>query len=157
MLAPLCTTAAGHEDRDRGVGFAGLGSPGPSSRTRADIPDAVEDLRKREGTTRGNIGFCIPATGEHSRAEFPHQADVTGIVASWCLDRHADACVWTALLPNFREELGREFSPDHAMRYLERLGPKARDIALRYIRSAPVEVDTPVRRMVSARWPVTVG
>ncbi len=58
--------------------------------------------------------------------------------------------------PNFTEELGREFSPDHAMCYLERLGPKARDIALRYIRSAPVDVDTPVRRVVSARWPVTV-
>jgi len=120
---------------------------------RSNISDAIEDLRKREGTTRKNIGSFIAPTSASSRTEFHHQVDVTEIVGPWCVNKRIDACVWTALLPNFKEELGSDFSPDQAVAYLERLGTSARDNALKYIRNAPAEVATPARQKVSARWP----
>ena len=119
---------------------------------RTDVSDAVEDLRKREGTTTKHIGFLIPATGASSKQEFPKQVDVNEVIKQWCVGQQIDACVWTALPSNFRGELGVEFSPDQAVAYLGRLGRTTRDNALKYIRNAPAEVDTPVRRKVSEKW-----
>ena len=123
---------------------------------RADISDAVEDLRKREGTIRKHIGFIIAATDKSSRQEFPNQVDINKILKDWCLSQQIEGCVWTALHSNFREELGVDFSPDEAVAYLERLGKSTRENALRYIRNAPTEVDTPLRRIVSEKWPSSV-
>jgi hypothetical protein len=122
---------------------------------RSDILDAVEDLRRREGTVRKNIGFVILATGENSRTQFHEQHDVLDSVSTWCEREGMAGCVWTALPPNFRAELEVEFSAAEAVRYLERLGTSAREIALKYIRNAPPEVDTQVRREVSRRWPAS--
>ena len=119
---------------------------------RTDISDAVEDLRKREGTIRKYIGFIVAATGKSSRQDFSDQVDVNGILKNWCLSQQIEACVWTALRSNFREELGIDFSPDEAVAYLERLGKGTRENALRYIRNAPTEVDTPLRRKISEKW-----
>jgi hypothetical protein len=120
---------------------------------RVDISDAVEDIRRREDTIRKRVGFLIAATGANSRQEFAQQVDVNEIIGRWCVAQQIDACVWTALCSNFREELGVEFSPDQAVAYVEKLGKTARKKALKYIRNAPPEVDTPLRRKVSEKWP----
>ncbi len=122
---------------------------------RSDISDAVEDLRQREGTGRKNIAFMIAGTGHNARAEFQGQVDVLQTVAAWCKEKRLEACVWTALLPNFRADLEVDFSVEEAIKYLQRLGMSARENALRYIRNAPPEVDTPLRREVSQRWPAS--
>ena len=120
---------------------------------RTDISDAVEDLRKREGAARQHIGFLIAATGSNSRQTFSRQIDVNELVKNWCVSQQVDGCVWTALPSNFCEEINLEFSPDNAVVYLERLGKTNREKALRYFRNAPAEVDTPLRRKVSEKWP----
>lgn len=129
---------------------------------RSDIVDAVEDLRQREGTGRRSIGFVIAGTGDNSRAKFGEQVDVMKPVvdvmkpvAAWCNENELEACVWTALLPNFRAELEVDFSVEAAISYLQRLGKSARENALRYVRNAPPEVDTPLRREISQRWPAS--
>jgi hypothetical protein len=107
----------------------------------------------REGTSRKNIGFLVAATGGCSRQEFADQVDVSEAVQGWCLSQQIDACVWTALRSNFRDELNYEFSLDAAVAYLKRLGKSTREKGLRYIRNTPTEVDTPLRRRVSQEWP----
>jgi hypothetical protein len=140
-----------------------IGRKGPAVPTRfalsprTDISDAVEDLRKREGTIRRHIGFLIAATGSSSRQEFTEQVDVDEVIKPWCLSQQIEACVWIALPSNFKKELGIGFSPDEAVAYLERLGKTMRKKALRYIRNAPEEVDTPLRREVSKKWPSTAS
>jgi len=104
---------------------------------------------------RRNIGFITIATGENSQTEFQDQCDVLEPIAAWCHAQELTGCVWTALLPNFRAELEIDFSVAEAVRYLERLGKSARENALKYIQNAPPEVDTPVRREVSLRWPAS--
>jgi hypothetical protein len=56
---------------------------------------------------------------------------------------------------NFGEpdKAGKPFSVEAAINYLEALDAPTLDAALRYIRSAPPEVQTPVRAAVIARWP----
>jgi hypothetical protein len=124
-----------------------------ASSPRTAISEAVEDLRVREGTDRKNIGFLIASTGRSSREEFAGQAAVVEAVQAWCVSEHIDACVWTALPPNFEQELDLAFSVDAALAYLKRLGKSNRDNALRYIRNAPPEVDRAIRRRVSQEWP----
>lgn len=121
---------------------------------RTAITDAVADLQARESTIRKHIGFVDATTGVTSRTEFPQQMDVSAVVRDWCREKGIDGCVWTALLGNFSEELNSPFSPENAVMYLERLGKSTRSNALKYIRNAPQEVDTPLRRAAMAKWPV---
>jgi len=81
---------------------------------RTDITDAVEDLRKREGTIRKWIGFFVAATGASSRQQFPEQVDINGVLREWCAAQQIGECAWTALTANFNDELGIDFSPENA-------------------------------------------
>lgn len=122
---------------------------------RVDISEAIEDLRKREETGKRFIGFLNVTSGDNSIQDFQHQEDVIDVIKRWCLNHRFNACIWTALPSNFMDQLDfDEFSPENAISYLERLGKTARENALMYIRNAPAEVDTPVRRQVSQRWPI---
>ena len=120
---------------------------------RVDVSDAVEDLRRREGTIRKCIGFFIVGCGASSIQQYPKHVDVDAVIRDWCVAQQLDACVWTALTSNFGEELGVDFSLEQAVTYLEKLGKTARENALKYIRNAPPEIDTPLRRKVSEKWP----
>lgn len=120
---------------------------------RTDIDDAVEDLRQREGTGKSQIGCFDALTKVSSLAKHPNQHDVTSVIQTWCDSQKIDACVWTALPPNFEEAVGKKFSVETAVEYLEGLAKPVREVALKYMSNAPAEVDTLVRRAVDAKWP----
>lgn len=68
-----------------------------------------------------------------------------------------EAAIWTALASNFPDQVGEPFSVTAALQYLEKL--EQRDAttfasALKYIRTAPPEVETSVREAVARRWAV---
>lgn len=68
------------------------------------------------------------------------------IVKKWCKKNKFDGAVWTALPSNFKEEIGKIFDNDAAVVYLKGLPETARANALRYIKNAPQEVVTPLRK-----------
>jgi len=74
-------------------------------------------------------------------------------ITAWADANGLNAVVWTALGSNFGEKANEQFSVEAAIRYLETKKGKILDAALNYIRSAPCEVQTPVRDAVNARWP----
>lgn len=113
---------------------------------RSDLRDAICDLRDREGTRRNRIGFINNENGTTSKTEFPKQADVFDGIAQWCKKNSFHAVVWTALPPKFGGKPGKGFSVENAIEYLEGLPKTARENALKYIKQAPEEVDTPLRR-----------
>jgi hypothetical protein len=121
---------------------------------RTDPSDAIEDLRRREGTISKHIGSLTRA-GADSRKQFPQQIDIGDQIRAWLVEQGIDACVWTALPPNFAEEVGVKFDPDSATRYLRGLPKSAREMALKYVRNAPDEIDTPARRAIQKEWPHT--
>ena len=111
---------------------------------RDDLDDAMCDLRTREGSVTRRIGYVDLAQGaQHSR--YHHIADT---IKTWAEGHRFDAVVWTDLPSNFEEQTGSPFSLDTALEYLNRLPRSAAERAREYVRKAPREVDTPLRRML---------
>ena len=108
---------------------------------RSRLAQAVEDLRKREGTTTSNIGY-VRRNGEGKSRD----SRTRSIIAAWAKERDFDAVVWTDLQSNFPEKTGKPFSIDAAMAYFRGLPKQGRDAASDYINKAPDFVDTPLRR-----------
>jgi hypothetical protein len=115
---------------------------------RNDLGDAIADLRDREGTIRKRIGFIDLINGSDSKTEFPDQVDVFTKIQDWCRSQNFDAAVWTALPSQFKDQTKLDFSVDNAITYLKNLPKSARENALDYIRNAPQEIVTPVRRKI---------
>jgi hypothetical protein len=113
---------------------------------RVDIDDAVNDLRSREDTVKKHIGFVDVKNGIDSATRNTDHRQDCDAVRRWLGRKHFSGGVWTALRPNFRHEIGRDFSIDRAIEYLVSLPISARLRALEYIRNAPLEVDTHLRR-----------
>ena len=63
----------------------------------------------------------------------------------WLEQSGFDAAVWTDLAGNYEETLGHAYSLDAAIEYLKALPQPSLIEAHRYIESAPVNVETPLR------------
>lgn len=111
-----------------------------------DINDAIEDLKLREGTSnKENIGYVDLCNNKQSGGK-DNPEKVCEIIRNWCGKKNFDGAAWTALPCNFKEEAREEFSVDPAINYLNGLPETARKNALKYIRNAPEEIMTPLRR-----------
>jgi hypothetical protein len=121
-----------------------------------DLNEAIENLRLREGMpgARG-VGFFDVASGTQSERVTERHPQALASIKAWAKANGYDAAIWTALASNFYEpdKAAEPFSVEAAIRYLEALDAPKRAAALAYIRSAPPEVQTPVRAVVNARWP----
>lgn len=115
---------------------------------RNDLGDAIADLRDREETIRKRIGFIESTNDNSSKVEFSDQIDVFQNIQAWCKNSNYDAAIWTALPSQFKEQTSLPFSVDNAIGYLRGLPKSAKSNALEYIRNAPKEVVTPVRRKI---------
>ncbi len=113
---------------------------------RADLDDAVSDLRTREETGSRKIGFVDLRHG----TERCRVGNLLEILRNWTREHGFDGVVWTDLEPNFEEQLKIAFSLDVAEGYLLRLPKTVANRARKYIENAPAEVDTPLRRRLRA-------
>ena len=113
----------------------------------ADLDLAITDLQEREGTpNRDRIGFAdILHDHNCARAQLKHPRACRRIQA-WAEEKQFDAVIWTAIGPRFREKTGEPFSVDAAVGYLARLPEQTKALALDYIRNAPWDLETPVRK-----------
>lgn len=117
-----------------------------STSPRSSVEQAVSDLVAREVCGAEGIGFLDCTSGEHSRQRHRSQPDVLATIDRWCVTGGLDAAIWTALPFTFVGRAGRSFSVPNALDYLDSLSGSTREKALEYVRNAPDEVDTPVRR-----------
>lgn len=130
-----------------------------------DLDTALENLWIREGSqneglpknvrTHGRVGFVEVASGYCSARAMERHPKAVVTIKTWAQANGFDAAIWTALASSFHEpdKAGEPFSVDAAIRYLETLDAPRLGAALGYIRSAPPEVQTPVRAAVNERWP----
>lgn len=117
---------------------------------RADLGDAIADLRDREGTIRKRIGYVDITNNFNSKSEFPEHEDVFQIINDWCIKEKYDAAVWTALPSQFYVQTNLDFSVENAINYLGQLPLSAKNNALDYIKKAPEEIVTPLRKKLEA-------
>lgn len=128
-------------DTDNGQQVTTMHVPSP----RTALPDAIEDLREREGTSDKGIGWVDLPHGTSSRMDHKHHAPVHEAIKTWCQNSGYDGAVWTALGSNFKKETDVEFTVDAGIDYIRRLPKNVRAEALRYIRNAPTCVQTELR------------
>ena len=118
---------------------------------RDDLPQAIADLQKREGTSSDDIGFCEVATGRFAPNALSRHPKSCERILVWAKDKKLDAVVWTALPRRFKDATGITFTPEAALKYLNELPAPTKTLALDYIHSAPKQTMTPFRRLLLAQ------
>lgn len=106
-----------------------------------DLEGAIRNLREREGTTRGNIGFVDVLENTHQSRTTAHRA-----IMKWAKECDIDAVVWTDLPSKFTD---KQFTVLRAIKYLNSLDAQKTDLAREYIHKAPPEVLTPLRKKLN--------
>ena len=107
--------------------------------------DSIEMARQHLGSREG-----IPTKRWRDSIGAWPESTPDGIVGldDWARAKQLDAVVWTALGSNFKEGQSLE---NQVIEHLQSLVGSKRDAAERYIRRAPRQVDTEVRRRIEAR------
>ena len=122
-----------------------------------NLDEAVAALGTREGLQPRNFSRHIGVWNSTD----PYAGDaLSQRLAAWAAPLGLDALVWSNLPPRFAGEEGRIPSPWEAIRYLEGLGGEARQRAEEYVRKAPPQIDTDMRRYIELKlgWmPMTHG
>lgn len=111
--------------------------------------DAICDLRKREGCNLSSIAYLPNA---HQQSEIP---GVDEEIRKWLNSKKAeiDAVIWTNLMPKLEGHKGKNFAIEDSIQWLDALRTgRHSGTAERYIRMAPSQTDTPLRREVRVRF-----
>lgn len=128
--------------------------------SRRDLDEAIVDLKEREGvSSRDRIGFIELSKGRLNESARQSHPIAFNRIRAWVQEKGFDAVIWTALGSNFSNKKGKPFTPEAALQYVSQLIGKSKARALEYINNAPLEVDTPVRRLVlkHIKMPTRVG
>jgi hypothetical protein len=110
-----------------------------------NLNNAREALCDREGVARKNLAKSIASW---SRGDASHECVLE--LEGWATARGISSVVWTALPPKFN---GKRFAAptiDEALQYLSGLTGPTRDLAERYVRNTPRQIDTVYRRRIEA-------
>jgi len=110
----------------------------------ANLDEARNALREREGISEGHldrdIGFwCADRDSGGLAVEE---------IQTWTQRLQLDAAVWTALPPGFKNRRGQTPTPEKIVEFLRGRDAEARRNAEEYVRRAPRQIDTDVRRML---------
>lgn len=111
----------------------------------SSLDEAKKALAAREGIPEKNIP-------EHIGCWSRGKADPPCIIeiGAWALGKGIEHAVWTALPPKFRDENDKCPSPDEVVAHLSELRGAERDNAEKYVRCAPMQIDTPYRQFIEA-------
>lgn len=110
-----------------------------------DLQQAIDNLRRREGTSTNSIGFLsIP----DNRSRYDVIPDILPRIRCWAKEKGLDAVVWTALPSNFQAKTKMEFNEDNVVKYLRSLKGDALHDAETYVRKAPEQIETKIRNRI---------
>lgn len=107
------------------------------------LNQAIEDLRKREDTSKSMIGVASK-TINNAKAG-------SDAIKAWDPDHKWDAVIWTGLPSNFDDKEHVPFTVENGLVYLSGLIGVEKDKARIYIERAPEEVITPLRRALEKK------
>ncbi len=113
-----------------------------------DLDQAIEDLREREKTVTRRIGFLSIADGRMRCNVVP---EAVHDIRRWGQEKDADAVIWTDMRPYFEKPTGTRFTQDNVIIYLEGLPKDARRRAEEYVRRAPPQIRTEMRKVIEER------
>jgi hypothetical protein len=113
------------------------------------------NLRQRERTPRmHSIGFLLTSSPDDKGSRILTDEQL-GHMREWAAGKGLDAVVWTDLPSNwdgppkqYRDKVQQPFNRENVIAYLRSLRGETQRKAERYIRFAPKQVDTPIRREI---------
>ena len=105
----------------------------------------VENIKPEYKYTVGYVNILHNTERDFSRRKHPIACNT---IKAWAQVNRFDAVIWTSLLSNFEEKTGYPFSIETAVQYLSHLPEQIQTKAFDYIHSAPVNVVTPLRRVI---------
>jgi hypothetical protein len=111
-----------------------------------DLAGAREALRKREKIPRASLSDI----GAWSRGE--NSPALVIDLPQWAESHGVDAVVWTALPAKFNGKDGQIPTVEQVVQYLSDLNGAVRDVAERYVRLTPRQIDTVYRRKIEAAF-----
>ena len=113
--------------------------------TFENLHQAKENLREREGTVIEKIGYVSISDNKRNCQVIP---DALDSIRRWAEEKELDAVIWTDLSSNFKERTGMDFNEDNIIKYLKNLTGKELEEAEKYVRRAPKQVKTRIRRRI---------
>lgn len=109
-----------------------------------NLDEAVENLREREGTVSSRIGFVEIKTGRSRCSVIPIKDEI----AEWAKEKGIDAVIWTDLSSNFKDKTDQNLDEKTVLNYLENLSPDEKENAKIYIKKAPKQIKTRIRKII---------
>jgi hypothetical protein len=103
---------------------------------------AREALRAREGIPRKNLSKHIGWWAEDSASEGYSVMEI----GEWAKAQRLDGVVWTALPPGLKDTGGQVPDPDDIVSHVRNLPAEAYRNVEEYVRRAPRQIDTEIRR-----------
>lgn len=115
--------------------------------------EAIEALRKREGTVERHIGWRFGQ--ENSTGEF-YECHKLPVIKNWMEKKKIEGVVWTALPSKNgtgKSNNGTAPKASEAVKHLKNLHGAKRDIAFQYIQKTPSQIRTPYREVFEKEFP----
>jgi len=106
-----------------------------------DLQRAIDDLRRREGTSTSRIGFVSLPSNRSRCNVIP---DILPRIRRWTKEKGFDAVVWTDLPSNFKASTKMDFNEDNVVKYLRSLEGHPLYEAENYIRKVPEQIETKI-------------
>ncbi|CCG53713.1 Protein of unknown function [Flavobacterium indicum GPTSA100-9 = DSM 17447] len=120
--------------------------------------EAIENLRKREGCNKKDIGFYKAETDEFHCEDFKFKEEIR----NWSSEKKIKNIIWTDLPEkwSFNNEKDEtvNVNPNERIEYLKNLAGKKKELAEKYIRNAPKQVKTKYRNLIEQEldWTPTI-
>jgi len=108
-----------------------------------DLKTAIQKLATRERTSEENIGYVSIHENSSRCNTIPN---LLPRIVSWAKQKELDTVIWTDLASNFKEVTNMEFNEENAVDYLQDLTEEDLNNAEKYVRNAPEQVETNVRK-----------
>jgi len=110
-----------------------------------DLNQAKKNLREREGTSMESIGYLSILENDSNCRAVPQVLDY---IRQWAVAKGLNAVIWTDLPANFKEITKTELNAENITAYLSSLIGASREKAIEYIKKAPSQVETKLRRKI---------
>ena len=107
-----------------------------------DLNDARDALGEREGMPKENFDLHLGIWNKGQTTD-----EIEDRIGEWAKSLKLDAIIWTKLLPKFNKKEGIP-TVEQVVSHLSKLRHEKRKNAERYVRMAPLQIDTDYRRCI---------
>jgi len=110
-----------------------------------NLNDAIKNLKEREQTKESWIGYFSIRENKYNCNTIP---SILEDIKNWAIEKNIDSVIWTDLPSNFEENTSEKFNTDSIIKYLVNLPDSKKQIAREYIKKAPFQIMTPIRKEI---------